>query len=343
MATVEGLAKVNELMKQSNEGISQINQQSNRKKVAQEAMGLFNQGKIEEAYAHMLGNDPELAKELAPSIKAFAPKLAEKFSFSETEGQLSSQTDYGSNPRQLLDARLAGEKEMLSMRSESSSGSEKEKRLSNQFNQQMGFKYQQAAENSATYKSAINVINEMPQLKSLLDDAYKNGGQSLSMLGPRIAKGLAGEVGVLTEQDVTRYIRNPALADWLLSGANKKFEGKLTAQDYANLTRLGSIMEKNANEKLNKAYQQAATKMSRNMRIPLEDAEMLVNPTIDDETKSIIMEQHKDKVKDAAPKQGAAAPASAPLKAPAGAKPGDQVISKKTGQIYTVQADGTMK
>lgn len=170
--------------------------------------------------------------------------------------------------------------------------SSKEARLGNQFNQNLGFKYQQAAEKSKSAVAAQGVLDEIPQLKVLLDDAYKNGGQSLAMLGPRIAKGLAGEVGVLTEQDVTRYVRNPALAQWIISGAEKKFEGKLTPQDYSNLMRLGTLMQENAQVKLQSAYKRAAKNMSRNMKIPLEDAELLVNPTIDEDTKNTILEAH---------------------------------------------------
>lgn len=169
-----------------------------------------------------------------------------------------------------------------------SGANSREQRLKDQFSQQMGYKYQQAAEQHPLYKSATGVLNEMPTLKGLLDDAYKNGGQSLAMLGPRIARGLAGEVGVLTEGDVTRYVRNPALARWLVSGAEAKYEGKLTSQDYSNLMRLGTVMEDNANKKIQKAYELSAQKMARNMGIDVEDARILVNPTIDEQTKQVI-------------------------------------------------------
>ena len=289
--SVEGLQAVANLNKTTNDQ----NQDLNRQDAAVKAADLFKSGDYEGAMAEISRYDPEHAGQLLTQARTINPKFAQSLKQAEssgtTRGEFDVTTEHGSNPRQLQDARIQAEKEKGP-----NARDVREGRLSSQFNQGMAFKYQQAAEGSPTYKSAISVINEMPQLKSLLDDAYKNGGQSLAMLGPRIAKGLAGEVGVLTEQDVTRYIRNPAVANWLISGATKQYEGKLTQQDYTNLMRLGVVMGDAAEKKLAKAYDQAATKMSRNLGIPLEDAQLLVNPTLDEGTKSTIMEQHGDRI-----------------------------------------------
>jgi len=286
--SVEGLQAIANLNKTTNDQ----NQDLNRQDAAMKAADLFKSGDYEGAMGEIARYDPEHAGQLLTQARTINPKFAQSLKQAEssgtTRGEFEVTTEHGSNPKQLQDARIQAEKEK--------GPNTRESRLSSQFNQGMAFKYQQAAEGSPTYKSAISVINEMPQLKSLLDDAYKNGGQSLAMLGPRIAKGLAGEVGVLTEQDVTRYVQNPAVANWLISGATQKYEGKLTQQDYTNLMRLGVVMNDAAEKKLAKAYDQAAIKMSRNLGIPLDDAQLLVNPTLDEGTKNTIMEQHGNRI-----------------------------------------------
>lgn len=298
MPTLDGLSKAANLNSGLAQAAEQRTQQQSRRLAAQQAMDLFKQGDLKGAIGIMGSVDPDFAQSISPNLLATDPATQQGVAKSKTAGEYEVTTQHGSNPRQLLDAQIEAGK----FKKDDS----REARLGTQFNQNMGFKYQQSAEQSPIYKSAIGVINEMPTMKSLLDEAYTKGGQALSMLGPRIAKGLAGEVGVLTEQDVTRYVRNPALVEWLLSGASKKFEGKLTEQDYSNLMRLGTIMEENANKKMKEAYRQAAVKMSRNLGMDLEDAELLVNPNIDEPTKEVIAKPYAGKTEaPQGPKAGA--------------------------------------
>lgn len=261
-----------------------VQQQQNdiHKQAAQEASQKYLSGDIKGALATLTAVNPDLAQRVfAQTATTFNPELQGQIKGAEVQAELPAKLALG---QQAIDAGKYDKAQNTS----------KEARLQNQYNESLQFKYQQSAESSPIYKSGITVLNEMPQLKGLLDDAYKNGGQSLAMLGPRIAKGLAGEVGVLTESDVTRYVRNPELAQWIIGGATKTFEGKLDAQDYTNLLRLGDIMQGNAQKKVDMAYDQAATKLSRNMGMPIESARLLVNPNLDSGTKSIVADSHKD-------------------------------------------------
>lgn len=278
MADLLSLQKQGELSDSATDSIVGATKQFAANKAAE----LFKSGDIKGALSLLAQHDPDHAAQMIHQFQQFDPASRQAIATADETGKQDVLTSTGSNPRQLLDTEIAAGKYQRN--------SAKEDRLGSQFNQTMAFKYQQSAESSPIYKSAIGVINEMPALKGLLDDAYHKGGQSLAMLGPRIAKGLAGEVGVLTEQDVTRYITNPALARSILSKGEKSFEGKLTKTDYTNLLRLGTIMEKNAQEKLNKSYEQAAKKMSRATGIPLDEAELLVNPTIDEPSKAIVVD-----------------------------------------------------
>lgn len=130
-----------------------------------------------------------------------------------------------------------------------------------------------------TWKNAEKSLTEIPTIRVLLDDAYKNGGQSLAMLGPKIAKGIAGEVGVLTEQDVTRYVQNPELVGGLMDTMTKLKEGKITEVSYENLNRLLEISEKTAIDKIKEATKREALLFSRREKIPLEDAMYYLDST----------------------------------------------------------------
>lgn len=107
-----------------------------------------------------------------------------------------------------------------------------------------------SVEGNKVYQEAEKAVSEVATIKSLLDDAYVKGGQSLAMLGPRIAKGIAGEVGVLTEQDVTRYVKNPALVGGIVDSFKKVTQGKISAVSKDNLSRLLDVMEQMNKDKM---------------------------------------------------------------------------------------------
>ena len=133
------------------------------------------------------------------------------------------------------------------------------------------------------YDKALTTLSTLPELEILLDDAYKNGGQSLAMLGPKIAKGIAGEVGVLTEQDVTRYVKNPQLVEGLMDSVQKIKSGKLTQASYDNIKRLLDISKKIASENRDTAIAEESELFSRRTGLPLEEARFMLdsNATLD--------------------------------------------------------------
>lgn len=155
----------------------------------------------------------------------------------------------------------------------------REARLTDKFGYTKGQKFQDDARNvlkdmrqTEKWKLSEKTLSEIPNLELLLDDAYKKGGQSLSMLGPKIAKGIAGEVGVLTEQDVTRYVANPEVAQKLIDTLKKVTQGKISKTSYNNLKRLMDISKQAAQKKLDDAIDREAVLFSRRENIPYDDA-----------------------------------------------------------------------
>lgn len=130
-----------------------------------------------------------------------------------------------------------------------------------------------------SWKEAEKALSSIPNIEVLLEDAYQKGGQSLSMLGPRIAKGIAGEVGVLTEQDVTRYVKNPQLAEGLMDSISKINSGKLTETSYENIKRLLDISKKASQDKMDMAVMREASLLSKREGIDIEEAYRLLDDT----------------------------------------------------------------
>lgn len=155
---------------------------------------------------------------------------------------------------------------------------DKEGRLRDQFAQNQIERYTKSAQGSEQYKTAQKMLDASSKVRSLAHDAKFNGGQSLAMLGPSIAKGIAGEVGVLTEQDVTRYVQSPALAQKLKDTISKARDGKLTDESYENIMRLVDIMEAKSKDSRANAYDRAATQLSRNAGIEKDKALSYLNP-----------------------------------------------------------------
>jgi hypothetical protein len=93
-----------------------------------------------------------------------------------------------------------------------------------------------------SFKESEKILNALNKIDLLIKDATQKGGQSLAMLGPVIAKGLAGEVGVLTEADVVRYVQSPQLATKIYDQFLKNINGKLSSLSAENLVRLANIM-----------------------------------------------------------------------------------------------------
>lgn len=109
------------------------------------------------------------------------------------------------------------------------------------------------ATGSPEVKDAEKQISAVSGIKLLVDEAVTKGGQAVSALGPQLAKAL-GEVGVLTDADVTRYIGNPQVAARVYQTYKKSMEGKLSPQDAENIVRLVNVMGKKAEESRSKAY-----------------------------------------------------------------------------------------
>jgi hypothetical protein len=100
-----------------------------------------------------------------------------------------------------------------------------------------------AVEGNKVYQQAEQALAEGRTVTALVDDAFKEGGQSLAALGTRLAKYM-GEVGVLTEEDVTRYVKNPSIVGGIVDTFQKAKSGNISGASRENILRMLDVIGK---------------------------------------------------------------------------------------------------
>lgn len=136
---------------------------------------------------------------------------------------------------------------------------------------------QARADRHPLVKDADKQIAGINNVRAIVSDAYNKGGQSLAAVGAKLAKAL-GEVGVLTDEDVTRYKRNPKWTAAMVGAARSAISGKLTYEDARNIMRLMDIIEEEAVSARDVGYNRVAGQYSVAEGIDEEEAKKRLNP-----------------------------------------------------------------
>ncbi len=135
---------------------------------------------------------------------------------------------------------------------------EEEKRKSDQYQQSFQGKAQKQFEDAT--KKQRERLNEIEATGDILEDAYKHGGQSSSILGASLAKMIEGP-GKLTDKDIKVYITNPALQATILSKGKLAFDGKITKETYDNIKRMMEFSKQRVQKDIDKIADKHATNL----------------------------------------------------------------------------------
>jgi len=159
----------------------------------------------------------------------------------------------------------------------------REKRVGEQFSatqvrmfQGRAAKATQSMRQTDSWKSSEVALGEESGLRAILHDAKTNGGQSISVLGVKMAKAL-GEVGALSESDVTRYVKDPSIAGQIRDTMARLKSGKISGESAENLERVLDAMSASATRKRDFAIHREATIFSRVNNIPLDEARFFLD------------------------------------------------------------------
>lgn len=227
-----------------------------------------------ETYAKLTGLPINIDKIKGLSGKAITEAYGKSNMESVYSAYVRAQGEKESRRMQVEDSKLRRE-EMNANRDEA------RKATQDRYDTSQVERYTNQVSKSEPFKESERIILATAKVRELAKDAAVNGGQSLAMLGPAVAKGLAGEVGVLTDKDVTRYTQNPSAVGGMVDTLQKVKSGKLSEVSYENLMRLTEIMEAKARENRTEAYKKGAMQLSRNSQVPYEKAYEMLDPNAD--------------------------------------------------------------
>jgi len=185
--------------------------------------------------------------------------------------------------------REIADKELKALESKSNLASEKEDRLTRtaQLNAARGL-----LKDDLRAKKAVEQGMALESIEPLLNEIESGNEMSISTLGSQLARAM-GEVGVLTDTDVIRYVQGQAwgtkLKDWWARGA----EGELPKEAIEGIRKNIKAIKNNLRSNLTSVYSNAASRM-KIAHPELDDATingllgtpaLKMEPTKDQETK----------------------------------------------------------
>ena len=117
---------------------------------------------------------------------------------------------------------------------------------------------------------SLDSVNEMADL------ARKGNTVSSSAMGIKAARAM-GEVGVLTETDISRYVRSGQLNRKAADTLSSWTQGKPTQATLQEISQIMTVLKNLHNEKIQPEYDSYVNRLSRNLGIPPEEAAYLMD------------------------------------------------------------------
>lgn len=111
----------------------------------------------------------------------------------------------------------------------------------------------------------------LDQIPELITNIKAGNTVAAQALGVRMARTM-GEVGVLTNSDVTRYVQSPQLARSLSDKFTRIVNGKSTDLTLTEIDALAHVMQKAYNAKVQSIYNRNVERLSNNFHISTDEA-----------------------------------------------------------------------
>ncbi len=237
--------------------------------------------------ADMFATAPEIQSDIAARREAMMKQYGELAKGERAEKKLTSEEKRAESAEKLR--REIADKELKALESKSNLASEKEDRLTRtaQLNAARGL-----LKDDLRAKKAVEQGMALESIEPLLNEIESGNEMSISTLGSQLARAM-GEVGVLTDTDVIRYVQGQAwgtkLKDWWARGA----EGELPKEAIEGIRKNIKAIKNNLRSNLTSVYSNAASRM-KIAHPELDDATingllgtpaLKMEPTKDQETK----------------------------------------------------------
>jgi hypothetical protein len=255
--------------------------------------------------ADMFATSPEIQSDLAQRREALMKQYGELAKGERAQARLTSEEQRAKSSEDLR--RELADKELKALESKSTLASEKEDRLTRtaQLNAARGL-----LKDDPRAKKAVEQGMALESIEPLLNEIESGNEMSISTLGSQLARAM-GEVGVLTDTDVIRYVQGQAwgtkLKDWWARGA----KGELPKEAIEGIRKNIKSIKTNLRSNLTSVYSNAASRM-KTAHPELDDATingLLGTPALkmeppaesiskDDESKIELFMKNNPKVKE---------------------------------------------
>lgn len=158
-------------------------------------------------------------------------------------------------------AKQAAEDRKMALEEKNKQFSEEAKRKKDQF---VSARLQDWQEKNEKAQEKINEqLSKLQNIDSLADLATKNP-MAAAQLGVQVAKAM-GEVGALSEADVTRYVQNKALAPRVAQNINMMMEGTILKENAEALKESLSALQQMTKDRKGLIVRKRASQFARNM------------------------------------------------------------------------------
>ncbi len=273
--------------------------------------------------AQMRDPSSDISKAIRESIKAVMPNL----NVGNASGKMLKES--GMNLATIMQAHIAAEGHKAAAAERKAAREDSLQLRKDKFAQDLKENEQKAAKDFSQFlekddkmKMIKKEASALGSVDKLIDEIKAGNTVAAGALGAKMARAM-GEVGVLTQEDVARYVRSGAMGRGAADKLSTMMTGKPTKATLEEIQQISNILQERHKTEIQPLYDKYATRLSRIYDIPLEKAYYVM-----------------DFPQSEPAKQSASAPAgktSAPA-AKSAPGPGSVVVSK--GKRYKVEADG---
>jgi hypothetical protein len=131
--------------------------------------------------------------------------------------------------------------------------------------------YTEALEKNPVHRKMQEQGLALSQLDDVAAVAKAGNTVASSAMGVKMARAM-GEVGVLTESDITRYVQSGQLARGAADKLTRWIKGRPTEATIEEIQQIGSVLRDSFNTKVQPIYDRYINRLSTNMGISTEEA-----------------------------------------------------------------------
>lgn len=166
-------------------------------------------------------------------------------------------------PKEAVTSALSAQRTNLT---EDERNNRQEERLSRQM-----IAYSESLEKNPVLRELNKQQIGVDQVQDLIDIVSTGNTVAASAMGTKMARAM-GEVGVLTESDIKRYVQSGRLDRSAADTLSRMMTGRPTRATLGEIRQISDVLENSYQSKVQPIYNKYVERLSRNAGIPLDEA-----------------------------------------------------------------------